>query len=104
MATITIDGRTFHGNSVAIRNGKVTIDGAAQDGTLNGVVEIKVTDGLLGRLDCDASVSCGDIRGNVSAGGSVNCDDVGGNVSAGGSVNADSIAGAVNAGGSVRHG
>lgn len=104
MATITIDGRTFSGSNVSIRNGKVTIDGAVQDGTLNGVVEIKITDGIIGRLDCDASVNCGEVRGNVSAGGSVNCDGIGGNVSAGGSVNADNISGSVNAGGSVRHG
>jgi hypothetical protein len=48
MATVRIDGRTFSGRSVSIINGRVTIDGVAQDGSLSGVVEIKVTEGVLG--------------------------------------------------------
>lgn len=101
MATVVIDGRSFSGRSVSIINGRVTIDGVAQDGTLSGVVEIKVTEGVLGELRTDASVSCGAVTGNVDAGGSVNCNRVGGNVHAGGSVNCDDIAGSVMAGGSV---
>lgn len=101
MATVVIDGRSFSGRSVSIINGRVTIDGVAQDGTLSGVVEIKVTEGVLGELRTDASVSCGSVTGNVDAGGSVNCNRVGGNVHAGGSVNCDDIAGSVMAGGSV---
>jgi hypothetical protein len=45
MATITINGVTFTGNSVSIVNGRVTVDGAAGDGTVSGVVEVKL-DGL----------------------------------------------------------
>lgn len=104
MAQVTIGGRSFSGKNITIRNGVVTIDGSLQEGTLNGVVEIRVTEGIIQTLETDSSVNCGEVRGNVSAGGSVNCDGIDGNVSAGGSVNADSIAGAVNAGGSVRHG
>lgn len=102
MARITIDGRSFQGKSISIRNGVVTIDGVAQDGTLNGVVEVRVIEGVLGRLDCDASVTCGPVSGDVSAGGSVTCDAVGGSVSAGGSVTCDDVRGGVSAGGSVR--
>jgi hypothetical protein len=104
MPTITIDGRTFSGRSVSIINGRLTIDGVVQDGSLSGVVEIKVTEGVLGELRTDASVSCGAVTGNVSAGGSVNCDGVGGSVTAGGSVNCGTVRGSVSAGGSVRHG
>jgi len=104
MATVTIDGRSFSGRSVSIINGRVIIDGVAQGGTLSGVVEIKITEGVLAELKTDASVSCGSVTGNVSAGGSVNCDRVGGSVTAGGSVNCDDVGGSVSAGGSVRHG
>ena len=104
MSTINIAGRSFVGQSVSIINGRVTIDGVVQDGSLSGVVEIKVTEGVLGQLCCDASVSCGQVAGSVSAGGSVNCDAIGGNVIAGGSVNCNDVRGLVVAGGSVRHG
>jgi hypothetical protein len=105
MATVVIDGVTFTaGRSISITNGRVVIDGKVQDGMLHGVVEIKITEGVLGELRTDASVSCGTITGNVDAGGSVNCDDVGGSVRAGGSVNCDDVGGSVSAGGSVRHG
>lgn len=103
MATIIIDGRRFTGNSVSIVNGRVIIDGKPQDGALNGVVEIKITEGVLGHLTCDAAISCGKVEGNVTAGGSVSCDDVAGSVQAGGSVSCGKIGGSVLAGGSVRH-
>jgi hypothetical protein len=102
MATIIIDGTTFSGNSVRIINGRVTIDGVVQDTKSSGVVEIRVTEGVLGELKCDSAVFCGEVRGNVRAGGSVNCNNVGGSVNAGGSVNCDNVGGGVNAGGSVR--
>lgn len=104
MATVTIDGRMFSGHRVAIINGKVMIDGVAQDGSLTGVVEIRIIEGVLQELNTDAAVSCGEVRGSVRAGGSVNCDGVGGNVSAGGSVNCGDVRGNVVAGGSIRHG
>lgn len=103
---IIIDGREFVGaRSVTIRNGTVTVDGQAQDGALSGVVEIKV-EGVLERLETDASVTCRDVHGSISAGGSVSTTgNIDGNVSAGGSVKAGGrIAGAINAGGSVRIG
>lgn len=102
MGTITIDGRTFQGNSVQIRNGVVRIDGVAQEGTVSGVVEVRVIEGVLGLLEADGSVICGDVGGNVSAGGTVHCNTVSGHVSAGGSVHCDKVLGAINAGGSVR--
>lgn len=104
MANIIIDGRRFSASSVSIINGRVIIDGKEQDGTLSGVVEIRVVEGVLGALTTDAPVTCGAVSGNVTAGGSVNCDDIGGSVRAGGSVNCGDVSGSVSAGGSVRHG
>lgn len=102
MANFTINGTTFSGDNITITNGRVTIDGVTQEQSLSGVVQIKITDGIIGELHSDASVQCGDVRGNVCAGGSVNCDNVGGNVNAGGSINCDNVAGSITAGGSVR--
>lgn len=105
MATVTIDGVIFSGNNVTIHNGRVTVDGKAMDGVLNGVVEVRVTEGVLGSLECDASVTCGDVAGSVSAGGSVTCGNIGSVCQAGGSVTArGQIGGAIQAGGSVRVG
>jgi hypothetical protein len=87
-----------------IINGRVTIDGVPQDGSLSDVVEIGITEGILGELRTDASVSCGSVAGNDDAGGSVNCNRVGGNVRAGGSVNCDDFGGSVSAGGGVSRG
>ncbi|HET6607447.1 MAG TPA: hypothetical protein VFG62_12285 [Rhodopila sp.] len=104
MATIIIDGATYSGSTVSIVNGRVTIDGVPKDTNLSGLVEIRVTEGVLGELSSDAAVFCGEVRGSVRAGGSVHCNNVGGNVNAGGSVNCDNVGGGVKAGGSVHRG
>lgn len=102
MAKFSIDGRDFVGRNVNIdRNGKVTIDGVVQDGSLTGVVEIRVTEGVIENLSSYASVRCGEVQGNVDAGGSVQCGNVGGDVDAGGSVQCANVTGSVDAGGSV---
>lgn len=101
MATIIIDGKVFSGNNLTIRNGVVIIDGKSQDGTVSGVVEIKVTEGTIGKLETDASVTCNDVGGDVSAGGSVSCRNIAGGVMAGGSVTASNVGRNIQAGGSV---
>ena len=103
MSTININGRVYRGSSVSIIGGRVIIDGIVQhqdenQPLLSGVVEVRVTDGVLGHLTCDASVTCGNIDGNVSAGGSVNCSNVGGAVNAGGSIRCGNVRGPINAG------
>ena len=103
MATININGKVYSGNNVRIIDGCVTIDGVSQ-GDANGIVEIRITEGVINSLTTDGSVNCGEVHGNIKAGGSVNCDDVGGSINCGGSVNCDAIGGSVIAGGSVRHG
>lgn len=123
MNRININGRVFSGGNIVINNGRVIIDGKDATDAVgkpeNGILEVRVLEGIIEKLECDASVTCGEVRGsveaggsvtadavggNVSAGGSVNCDDVHGNASAGGSINCGSIGGNVMAGGSVRRG
>lgn len=102
---ITINGKTYQGNSVTVINGRVIIDGKeVKDGSVPKNVLLIQVEGELGELTTDASVNCGEVRGNIEAGGSVNCDTVGGDISAGGSVNCDTVHGNINAGGSVIHG
>jgi len=123
MGTVTINGRTFSGNNLTMRNGRIIVDGKdVTDDTgvdMATVLEVKIT-GEIGSLECDKSVTVvGAITGNVDARGSVTCDDVGGDVKAGGSantnnvkgnvyangsVNCDKVGGSVQAGGSVNHG
>jgi hypothetical protein len=105
MNTIQINGRIYNGNNVEIRNGVIKIDGVVQtDESAKDALEIRVLSGVIGQLDTDLSVNCGDVVGNVRAGGAVNCDDVGGHVIAGGSVNCDDVGGSVTASGSVNRG
>lgn len=104
MGTISINGKTYNGNNIQIRNGVVTIDGVVQkDDSAKNAVEIRVLEGDITSLRTDLSVNCNNV-GMVHAGGSVNCDDVRGDVNAGGSVNCDRVGGSVTAGGSVIHG
>jgi len=102
MARIVINGREFTGSSVSIRNNTVIIDGKVQDDDISGVVEVRVIEGIIDRLETDASVNCGDVKGGVSAGGSVHCGNVAGSVTAGGSVKCDKVGGNITAGGSVK--
>ena len=99
-STITINGKTYHGTSVSVMNGRVVIDGKEVKETAENTMHIEVK-GDLASLTTDLSVTAQTVHGNVEAGGSVSCDDVGGNVTARGSMNCDDIKGDVHAGGSV---
>lgn len=126
--TVTINNKTYRGNSVTVKNNVVYIDGKRvsddddDDNDLvpnsSGILKVEIT-GNVGSVKSDksvnvrngnvegdvearGSVNCDKVGGSVDAKGSVNCDGVKGNVTAGGSVNADNIGGSVIAGGSVR--
>ena len=99
MASITINGRSFSGNSVSIVNGSVFINGSKVDAGDSKEIKIEV----VGNVDqlkvdsCDSltisgsagsvstvsgDVKCGDVSGSVSSvSGDVACGSVGGAVS-----------------------
>lgn len=95
--TIIIDGNA---SNVSIANGTVTVNGKAVASDLSGIVEVK-WEGPLATLTSDASVTCGDVQGNVRAAGSVSAGNVAGSINAGGSIQCGTVGGNVNAGGSV---
>jgi hypothetical protein len=70
MGSIIINGKRFDGNNVTVRDGKVVIDGKAQDGELHGDVELQVVEGGSGSAECVVSVTCGELRGD-GAGGAI---------------------------------
>jgi hypothetical protein len=107
MTTMTVNGKTIvvpNGRNVSVINGVVTVDGVRYGEQEFGkdILEIKITEGTIGNLTTDCSVTCRDVTGNVQAGGSVTCDNVGGAVRAGGSVQCDDVNGDVQAGGSIQ--
>lgn len=102
---IVINGIQIDGNgvqNVSVRDGIVMVNGIVHGEKVSGVVEIKVSEGTLVNLSTDASVSCGDVTGDVNASGSVRCDNIGGDVVASGSVRAESVGGNITASGSVK--
>jgi hypothetical protein len=68
MGTIIINGKRFDGNNATIRDGKVVIDGKPQDGEVHGDVELQVVEGGSGSVECVASVTCGEVGGDVATG------------------------------------
>ena len=58
---IIINGKSFSGNSITIRNGNVIIDGKIQMSGVEGVVEVRITEGDAVSVTSDASVHCGDV-------------------------------------------
>lgn len=108
MATFNISGRSFRGQNITITNDRIVVDGKDVTDEYDikpvGILEIKITEGVLGHLTTDANVSAGDIAGDVDAGGNVSCGNVGGDLDAGGNVSCGKVGGDVDAGGNVRHG
>ncbi len=65
MGTIIINGKRYTGNDVAIRGGKVVIDGKVQAGKLRGGVKLKVTDRAVSRAQSVVSVASGEAQGGA---------------------------------------
>lgn len=103
MNKIVINGKEIHcnGKRVSIINNQVYVDGenVSKDIIPNSDVYIY---GNVEHLECEGSVHCNDIKGDIKAGGSVSCDNVGGNINCGGSVSCDNVKGSIVAGGSVK--
>ena len=101
MNRIIINGVEFNveGSSVSIINGQVIVGG-------NKIIDIPDTtirwEGDLASLQCDQSVTCGDVHGELSAKGSVTCGNVNGSVRAGGSVKCDDVGSGITCAGSVK--
>ena len=91
MGTIIINGKRFDGNNVTVRDGKVVIDGKAKDGELIGDIELQVVEGVSGNVECVASVTGGEARGDVAAAALVTAGD-----RAGGAIQAVAFASAGN--------
>lgn len=103
MNKIVINGKEIkcNGNNISVINNKVYVDGKAiaDDVFKNSDIYIY---GNVEKIECEGSVHCNDVHGDIKAGGSVNCDDVGGSISCGGSVSCDNVKGSIIAGGSVK--
>ena len=102
MQNITINGKSYIGNSIRVTNNEVWIDGIRANPQplpdngilridLNGSIESLTSDssvnvvGQVGQVRASGNVQCGD-AGSVYASGNVICRNVSGNVSAGGNV------------------
>lgn len=97
---ITINGKTYSGQSITINDGIIIIDGKRVDSIPDQYVVNIV--GNVKDVHSDQSISIqGSVIGSATANGSINANDIGGDVNAGGSVNASIIRGSVQAGGSV---
>jgi len=99
LGTMTINGKTYQGNSIDMINGTVFIDGkiAEEAETANNHFEIKIEGSLSGGLRCQGNITVkGDVIGDVDCnslqvGGnikgdidcnSINCGDVTGKIDA----------------------
>jgi len=95
---ININGKSYSGNNVTIKNNKIYIDGVNQTPVNDKVINITV-DGNISKLDVDeceqiivhgdcskvstmsGDVKCGNVTGNVKTmSGDVECGNVGGDV------------------------
>lgn len=100
MSTITINGATFYGNNVTVKNNRVFIDGA--DITPNSrQININVT-GNVESLDvdaCDRIEIAGNVGKLISGSGNISCSDVSNGITVGsGDVTCNTITGDVRTG------
>lgn len=103
-ATVNINGKIYQGSNISISGNTIKIDGVVRRDDVQGVVEVRVMEGVIVNLQTDASVTCENVAGDIQAGGSVSCGNVNGDVQAGGSVSCGKVQGDIMAGGSVMKG
>ena len=123
MSTISINGTTYEGNNIVVKNGKVIIDGkdhTPESKTINisvqgDINELKVdactkidVKGSCNNLRSGAGdVNCGDVSGPLQVGsGDVRCGNVNGDIKTGaGDVKCGDVSGNVSSmAGDIRHG
>ncbi len=94
---IIVDGRPFEeGNIFESKEINITINGTIKNLKIDG--NVNVLSGNVEKIDASGSVTVsGDVNGNIDCNGSVSCGNVTGNVDANGNVMAKNIAGDVDA-------
>lgn len=91
-------GTTFSGDSISIVGRRIIIDGKVVSEDAEGVVELRILDGIVKDVRSDMNVTCEEVRGNVEAGMNVRCGNIGGNAEANMTLNCGDIAGKARAG------
>lgn len=98
---ITINGKTYIGSNISVKNNKIFIDGKLvedYEAADKIIVEVKIEGDPIS-VESDAAVTVeGSVQGSVRAGNYVSCHQVGGNVDAGNYVACGNVAGNVKAG------
>lgn len=99
MGTISVNGKTYSGNSVSVVNGNVFVDGKKAEPSKQPIVSI-IIEGQVDKLSVDScdsliakgnvgslktmsgDIECGNVLGNVKTmSGDVRCEDIHGDVS-----------------------
>jgi hypothetical protein len=93
---VTIDGKTFSGNSFQINGTKVIVDGVEQDGDLVGNITVTVHGDVDVLENKNGNVNAKNVGSIRTTNGKVTCDDVSGDVkTTNGDVNCRKILGKV---------
>jgi hypothetical protein len=116
---ISINGKTYTGNNITIKNGNVIIDGKNVESKDNSDEKIVIQlEGNFNNFKCDESIivkgnikadnievsnniQCDDVVGDINAGKNVQCDDVAGDINAGNNVTCDDVVGNVTCGNNI---
>lgn len=100
-----INGMSFECSNnarISVNNGTIKIDGnTIEVGEIkSSFLSIKIEGGVAS-IECDSSVECGDVQGDVKAGNYVKCGNVSRSVSAGNYVDCSTVGGDVSSGGHI---
>ena len=101
---VIINGKTYDcsGSNIAIKNGKVVIDGVTLQSNIGYDIKVVVY-GDVNKLDCAGSVEVHGNCGSIDCSGSCKVDgNVNGNIDASGSVTCGNVAGDIDCSGSIR--
>jgi Iap family predicted aminopeptidase len=102
MAKIVIDGVSYIGDKILVRNNVLYIDSQVISLNQNTpTIDIRIVEGVVADVSSDGNIECQNVYGNVDAGGNVTCKYVSGNVDAGGNVVVEEVRGDIDAGGNV---